>query len=85
MFSNKRRSDTAAEEVKGMHCPHLVHLDSSCDVVEPRYYPSDFEADEYCATEQHLRCPLYHNYLLNAASQFIKARTASEARLTRVE
>jgi len=68
-----------------MHCPHLTHDDSSCEAIEPRYNPSEFEVDEYCATEQHLLCPLYHNYLLSAASLFIKARTVSEARLIQVD
>lgn len=57
-----------------MHCPYLIHNDDSCEVVEPRYNPSEFEVDEYCATEQHLRCPLYHNHVLKAVSMFLEPK-----------
>ncbi|HTN44572.1 MAG TPA: hypothetical protein VMN77_12335 [Nitrospiria bacterium] len=80
---NKMRPRTGGEEIKHMHCPHMIHHDNSCDVVEPRYSPSEFETDEYCATEQHLRCPLYQDYLLKAIGSFLslRPRTAPQAKL----
>jgi hypothetical protein len=54
-----------------MHCPYLQHNDNLCNAVEPQFSPSEFEVDEYCATEQHLRCPLYRDHLLNAVSMFL--------------
>jgi len=69
------------KEVKGMHCPYLQHNDNSCDAVEPKYSPSEFEVDEYCATEQHLRCPLYQEHLLNVVSTFLKPKATLDARL----
>jgi hypothetical protein len=68
-----------------MHCPHLLHDDNSCDVIAPRYSPSEFEVDEYCATEQHLRCPLYQDYLLKAVSGFLKPRSIPEAKLVKIK
>jgi len=73
------------EEIKRMHCPHLIHADNSCDVVEPRYTPSEFETDEYCATEQHLRCPLYQDYLLSAVSLFLKPKAVSDVKLIKIK
>jgi len=68
-----------------MHCPHLLHGDNSCDVIAPRFTPSEFEIDEYCATEQHLRCPLYQDYLLKAVSGFLKPRSVPEAKLVKIK
>jgi len=82
---NKTRFKAGGEEIKQMHCPHMIHHDNSCDVVEPRYTPSEFETDEYCATEQHLRCPLYQDYLLKAISSFLRPRSVPEAKLTQIK
>jgi hypothetical protein len=68
-----------------MHCPHLIHRDHTCDVTEPQYNPSEFEIDEYCATEQHLRCPLYQEYLLKAVSTFLRTGHAPEAKLIEIK
>jgi len=77
----KMRPKTGEEEIKQMHCPHLLHIDNSCDVFVPKYAPSEFEVDEYCATEQHLRCPLYRDYLLRAVGQFLRPRPDSDAKV----
>jgi len=81
----KMRSKTGEEEIKKMHCPHLLHVDNSCDVTIPKYAPSEFEVDEYCATEQHLRCPLYQDYLLRAVSLFLKPKLMPEAKLINIK
>jgi hypothetical protein len=81
----KKKPGTSQEEVRKMHCPHLLHIDNSCDVKVPRYAPSEFEVDEYCATEQHLRCPLYQDYLLKAVSSFLRPRSVPEARLIQIK
>jgi hypothetical protein len=85
MTIEKKKPKTSQEEVRNMHCPHLLHIDNSCDVIRPRYTPSEFEVDEYCATEQHLRCPLYHDYLLKAVSAFLKPRSVPEAKLVKIK
>lgn len=81
----KVNPETIQEEVQNMHCPHLLHIDNSCDVISPRYTPSEFEVDEYCATDQHLRCPLYQDYLLKAVSVFLKQRSVSETKLVKIK
>jgi len=68
-----------------MHCPYLIHNDSSCEAVEPRYNPSEFEVDEYCATEQHLRCQLYRDHILIAMRGFLKPRAVPEATMIKVQ
>jgi hypothetical protein len=70
---------------KNMHCPYLQHNDNSCDAVEPQYNPSEFEVDEYCATEHHLRCPLYQEHLIHAVSMFLKPRATPESRLIKTK
>jgi len=85
MKSLKFNPNKKTKEVREMHCPYLLHNDSSCDAVEPRYNPSEFEVDEYCATEQHLRCPLYHNHVLEAVSMFLKQKAAPEAELIKIK
>lgn len=42
-----------------MHCPYLCHTVDECHAVEPSYRPSEFQLDEYCATEAHRRCPYF--------------------------
>jgi hypothetical protein len=68
-----------------MHCPYLEHSDNSCHVVKPQYKPSEFEVDEYCATEKHLHCPLYHKHILKAINMFIKTKPVSDAELIRMK
>jgi hypothetical protein len=68
-----------------MHCPHLQHNGNTCDAVEPQYNPSEFGVDEYCATEQHLRCPLYQDHLLDAVSMFLKPKAVTEATLIKIK
>jgi hypothetical protein len=64
-----------------MHCPYLQHIDNGCNAVKPRYNPSEFEVDEYCATEKHLHCPLYREYILKAVNMFSKTKVVSETGL----
>jgi hypothetical protein len=80
-----RKPPGGKKEVREMHCPHLSHNDNSCDAVQPRYNPSEFEVDEYCATEQHRRCPLYHDHLLAAVSRFLKPKAVPEAKLIKIK
>jgi len=68
-----------------MHCPYLIHIDNSCDAVGPRYKPSEFEVDQCCATEQHLRCPLYRGQVLNATSMFLKPSAMPEAKMIKIQ
>jgi hypothetical protein len=47
-----------------MHCPYLCHRVDECHAVEPSYRPSEFQLDEYCATEMHQRCPYFRKQAL---------------------
>ncbi len=64
-----------------MHCPHLLHDSDRCEAVKPRFSPSEFELDEYCATEQHLRCLHYRNHHVEAVGMFFQPGCVPEARL----
>jgi len=66
MRVKRAQSNTAKKEVSQMHCPYLLHKDDGCEAVKTRFSPSEFELDEYCTTEKHLRCPLYRNQVLGA-------------------
>jgi hypothetical protein len=64
MRMRKPQSNPGKKEVSRMHCPCLLHNDDRCEAVQPRFRPSEFDLDESCTTEKHLRCPLYRSHFL---------------------
>jgi hypothetical protein len=82
---NEDNTATKKKEVSQMHCPHLLHDTDRCEAVKPRFSPSEFELDEYCATEQHLRCPVFRNHPVEAVGRFPQPGRVPEAKLFQIK
>lgn len=54
-----------------MECPYLEpgRLTSTCKASISRMVPSITETEEYCATEEHYRCPMLLSHVLRGEAR----------------
>jgi hypothetical protein len=61
-----REQKTYCCKESGMKCIHIVKSGTiySCSSLEKPYIPSLFELEEYCCTNDHIKCPFHLKELI---------------------